>query len=363
MLRCGQMLVANTLLKLYIGEDWSTSPRTLGVKRRVISLLGDDPSCPYSIHQLTLHGHVASRSVGAWLGPGAMAHVLQVLLREQLMQARAALACEVARDAMLSLHDIEESVVKEDGVWKPLLLLIPLRLGLDALLPQYIDSLKKVFSYPECAGMLGGRPNLAYYFIGVQGQFGICFDPHTTQSVVDMTSNPSSFSVDSYTCTSPKWVPLNDIDPSLCLAFFLQTREELHTLCGRLREDMDPKYPLLSIVQDSAAAVSGYGATSGKPSTSTSSSQRGGEMNVDDQVLEIESEEEEEGEGESEEIRQQSKSDKGKKSEKDSRNKRTGSKGEEEEKGEEGEEEKKEGNAQGEEEAWEEDGFEIINIP
>lgn len=53
-----------------------------------------------------------------------------------------------------------------DEIWKPLLLIIPLRLGLSEVNPIYINALKKSFEIPGTVGLVGGRPNQAHYFIG-----------------------------------------------------------------------------------------------------------------------------------------------------------------------------------------------------
>lgn len=60
---------------------------------------------------------------------------------------------------------VVELCENEDS-WKPLLLIIPLRLGLSDVNPVYINGLKKSFEIPFSVGIIGGRPNQAYYFIG-----------------------------------------------------------------------------------------------------------------------------------------------------------------------------------------------------
>lgn len=71
--------------------------------------------------------------------------------------------------------------VEDSNIWKPLLLIVPLRLGLNEVNPIYIDGLKKCFQIPGSIGMIGGRPNQALYFIGFVGDDALFLDPHTTQ--------------------------------------------------------------------------------------------------------------------------------------------------------------------------------------
>jgi hypothetical protein len=53
--------------------------------------------------------------------------------------------------------------------WKPILILVPLRLGLDKINPLYIDTLKDFFQFKQNVGIIGGRPRQSLYFVGYQG--------------------------------------------------------------------------------------------------------------------------------------------------------------------------------------------------
>ncbi len=68
---------------------------------------------------------------------------------------------------------------------KPLLLFVPLRLGLTELNPIYFGDVKECFEMPQSLGAIGGRPNHALYFIGCCDEALIYLDPHTTQVGVD----------------------------------------------------------------------------------------------------------------------------------------------------------------------------------
>ena len=53
--------------------------------------------------------------------------------------------------------------------WDPLLLVLPLRLGLNEFNEEYKDSIKRCFELEQIVGMIGGKPNSAYYFYGYAG--------------------------------------------------------------------------------------------------------------------------------------------------------------------------------------------------
>ncbi|XP_016402367.1 cysteine protease ATG4B-like [Sinocyclocheilus rhinocerous] len=59
---------------------------------------------------------------------------------------------------------------EETALWKPLVLLIPLRLGLSDINEAYFEPLKQCFMMPQSLGVIGGKPNSAHYFIGFVGK-------------------------------------------------------------------------------------------------------------------------------------------------------------------------------------------------
>ncbi|KAG8144404.1 putative Cysteine protease protein [Naja naja] len=103
------------------------------------------------------------------------------------------------------------------GSWKPLLLIVPLRLGINHINPVYVDAFKECFKMPQSLGALGGKPNNAYYFIGFLGNELIYLDPHTTQVFVD---SDESGAVDdhSFHCQqAPHRMQIMNLDPSVAL--------------------------------------------------------------------------------------------------------------------------------------------------
>jgi cysteine protease ATG4 len=51
-----------------------------------------------------------------------------------------------------------------------LILLIPLRLGVDKVNPLYIPQLKDVLENKLSLGIIGGKPKQSLYFVGFQGR-------------------------------------------------------------------------------------------------------------------------------------------------------------------------------------------------
>lgn len=80
--------------------------------------------------------------------------------------------------------------------WKrPLLILIPLRLGAESMNSLYIPVLKNILSMRTCVGIIGGKPKHSLYFIGWHGECLIYLDPHYCQDFVDTTKSDFSIRV------------------------------------------------------------------------------------------------------------------------------------------------------------------------
>ncbi len=59
------------------------------------------------------------------------------------------------------------------SLWKELVILIPLRLGLDNMNPVYYTPILELFKFPQSLGIVGGKPRASLYFIAAQGMGSI----------------------------------------------------------------------------------------------------------------------------------------------------------------------------------------------
>ena len=55
------------------------------------------------------------------------------------------------------------------GQWKPVVVMMPARYGLDKLKEGYVANLKQLFKLPQFLGIAGGRPGRSLYFVAYQG--------------------------------------------------------------------------------------------------------------------------------------------------------------------------------------------------
>lgn len=107
------------------------------------------------------------------------------------------LSIHVANDGALYKDLVAERLKEKNnqGQTQSVLILIPLRLGIDNLNPIYISAIKNFFEIPNCCGIAGfplinlnfsGRPNSSLYFIGIEGDNLIYLDPHTNRPTVPL---------------------------------------------------------------------------------------------------------------------------------------------------------------------------------
>ncbi|XP_055037157.2 cysteine protease ATG4A isoform X1 [Misgurnus anguillicaudatus] len=271
MLRCGQMILAQALLCRHLERDWRWDPEKPQPKEyhRILHCFLDKKDSCYSIHQMAQMGVGEGKSVGEWYGPNTVAQVLKKLA---LFDDWNSLAVYVSMDNTVVIEDIKKQChqpryesrsragacsqgeVSMSGQscsegqgraiqpkrpldWRPLLLLIPLRMGINNINPVYIQALKECFKMPQSCGVLGGKPNLAYYFIGFIDDELIYLDPHTTQQAVE---SESDIVVDdlSYHCQrTPHRMKITNLDPSVALGFFCRTEADFDSWCKLVQQE------------------------------------------------------------------------------------------------------------------------------
>ncbi|KAK3524493.1 hypothetical protein QTP70_029280 [Hemibagrus guttatus] len=251
MLRCGQMILAQALICSHLGRTWRwLSDRSQPAEyQRILHCFLDRKDSCYSIHQMAQMGVGEGKSVGEWYGPNTVAQVLRKLT---LFDDWSSLAVYVSMDNTVVIEDINDrkqlqalcpvshfqqnSQHSQD--WRPLLLLIPLRMGINNINPIYIQALKECFKMPQSCGVLGGKPNLAYYFIGFIDDELIYLDPHTTQSAVDSEMG-LGVGDQSYHCQrSPHRMKISSLDPSVALGFFCKSEEDFDRWCNQVQQEI-----------------------------------------------------------------------------------------------------------------------------
>ncbi|ROT37927.1 cysteine protease ATG4 [Sodiomyces alkalinus F11] len=226
MIRSGQSLLANAMALHTLGREWrrGTKPDT---ERNLLAKFADDPRAPYSIHQFVKHGAaMCGKYPGEWFGPSATARCIQALANEHEPQLRVYSTGDgpdVYQDGFMNL-------AKPDGqAFRPTLILVGTRLGIDKVTPVYWEALLAALQMPQSVGIAGGRPSSSHYFVGTQGLYLFYLDPHHTRPALPWYEDHGKYTeadVDSVHTRRLRRLHVREMDPSMLVGFLILDEED-----------------------------------------------------------------------------------------------------------------------------------------
>lgn len=266
MLRSGQMLLAQALVCHFLGRGWRWTPEKSIQNARefqedcqhrtIIKWFGDKSSVnsPLSIHQMVTLGETLGKKPGDWYGPASVAHCLKAVVSAARQENYEFdnLEVYVAQDSTIYVQDMYSLCREPDGSWKSLIILVPVKLGTDKLNPIYGPCLTSLLTLEYCIGIIGGKPRHSLYFVGYQDDKLIHLDPHYCQDMIDVWQ--PNFPLASFHCRSPRKMPIQKMDPSCCIGFYLATERHLETFINIIHPFLVPQgvasnkeYPIFTI--------------------------------------------------------------------------------------------------------------------
>ncbi|KAH9620958.1 hypothetical protein KSS87_004417 [Heliosperma pusillum] len=249
MLRSSQMLVAQALIMHQFGRSWrkSVNKQLDEGYTEILKEFGDYEESAFSIHQLLEVGKGYGLAAGSWVGPYAMCRAWETLARSEKEKGSKLLPMAVyivsgdedgerGGAPVVCVEDVSGCCLKYSGGeadWTALLLLVPLVLGLEKINLRYVPLLKATFAFPQSLGILGGKPGVSTYIIGVQDDNAFYLDPHEAQPVVDIKKGDLEADTSSYHSNVVRHIPLESIDSSLAIGFYCRDRDDFDDFCSR----------------------------------------------------------------------------------------------------------------------------------
>ena len=219
MIRTGQSLLGNALQIANLGRDFRVNQGKDQEEYKIIDWFADTPQAHFSIHNFVSQGlKLSNKKPGEWFGPAATSRSIQCLV-EQFPD------CGIDKCLIsVSSGDVFEDEVREIFAQKPqsrILLLLGVKLGVNAVNEYYWDDVKKTLGSKFSVGIAGGRPSSSLYFMGFQGNELIYFDPHTPQPSLQTSANFYD------TCHALNFgkLLLSDLDPSMLIGILISGEE------------------------------------------------------------------------------------------------------------------------------------------
>ena len=272
-IRSGQMLLANCLFLHFKGREWRRKGLSEGDEdekewvKEILSLFYDTPLQNHylSIHNVVAQGKAFGITPGHWVGPYVLSQTFGKIIngRGQLSPLALYLAASEAGGiptlykskgyAQATNTNLEKQDSIEGKSWKPLLILIPVTLGVTpSINPCYVPQILTVLSMPQSVGIIGGKPGSSVYVVGRQGERILYLDPHTLKpSHLDQDASYAAAKenevIDSYFCDSIHHMLAAKLDPSLALGFYCRSKAAFDNLYNRL-ERLNKKHPTTSLV-------------------------------------------------------------------------------------------------------------------
>lgn len=249
MLRSSQMLAAQALLVHRFGRSWRKSVNEQ-IDQGYIEILhefGDSEESAFSIHKLLEAGKGYGLAAGSWIGPYATCRAFENLARADKDKAKKSLPMAVyivsgdedgerGGAPVVCVDDVSSCCRDHSGGeadWTAILLLVPLVLGLDKLNPRYVPLLGATFTFPQSLGILGGKPGVSTYIVGVQDDNAFYLDPHEAQQVANITKGDLEADTSSFHSNVVRHIPLESIDPSLAIGFYCKDKDDFDDFYSR----------------------------------------------------------------------------------------------------------------------------------
>ena len=117
---------------------------------------------------------------------------------------------------------------------RAVLLLLPLRLGIDAVNPIYGQFIRGALRSSCSLGIVGGLPEKSLYFVGYQDWDLFFLDPHILKPFDQSAFSDPDKLIKDYHTARVRSIPIEEIDPSMLFGFICCSAEEVVQLRDHL---------------------------------------------------------------------------------------------------------------------------------
>lgn len=123
---------------------------------------------------------------------------------------------------------------------------VSVRHGLHSIEKEYHRSIKQFFKIPYNLGIIGGKANSAFYFVGEHQERLIYLDPHLSQKAVENLSVLYQSGYESYDPKYFYYLDIKNMSPGFTMGFYFRNVEEYKELKNALNVHSESKFNLFS---------------------------------------------------------------------------------------------------------------------
>ena len=264
MIRCGQMIMSRGLYKYfkknlkistfqsiketikyffdlpYLNEDlpiFFEKMKTILNNSKIIY-------APFSINNLCLFGNLCNKSSGEWFSDVNMSYLFTIISLTfnlfdnlEILNFQSGFYLSDLLDKCFTIIEKEnnnkcnlyEFNVKKYEFKKSGIIYISVRIGLDFISNNYYEQIKNIFNCKQCLGIIGGRTNFAFYFIGYNDQGNLLYlDPHLTMESMLILNNENIYQ--NYLNKNIKTLSISNLATAFTIGFIFRNIEEFKSL-------------------------------------------------------------------------------------------------------------------------------------
>lgn len=223
MIRTSQMLLANAFQLLLLGRDFTYADGSDKKHSEIIDMFTDETKAPFSLHNFVKAASDLPLKVkpGEWFGPNAASISIKRLCKSHFDESPSPQFNVIISESCDIYDDkIGKLLLENENSEGAILILLPVRLGLNEVSPYYHNSLLSLFLLPQLVGIAGGKPSSSYYFLGSHNGHLLYLDPHYPQSV------RASSIYDTFHTHNVQSLKIEDMDPSMLIGILIKCKED-----------------------------------------------------------------------------------------------------------------------------------------
>ncbi|KAK9760809.1 Cysteine protease atg4 [Basidiobolus ranarum] len=211
---------------------------------------------PFSLHKFCDQGRQLGKNIGEWFGPFTASQAMKSLVSSY---DPLNLGVYVATDGVIYKDQIRMLTLDTRGNQKPLLVLLPTRLGINTLNPIYFPAIKGLLDLPQSLGIAGGKPSASLYFLAYEGDSLYYLDPHYPRSAIPKkpTDRLTNEELSTYHCNDVRTIHIQKIDPCMLFGFFCRDQAEINSFLQRIEEvNTVCEAPILAVARETPMYLS-----------------------------------------------------------------------------------------------------------